>query len=159
MNTKFQDSQGREYDARITLGTAIAIKRETGINLSDIGDGSVLDRISNDPELLVGVLWLAVRDSAAQHQITPEQFGESLGGDTLHAAVQSLLNAIVLFSPPSARTALQKMVDLSRQTQTLAGQRVEDALTHVTPEMILTASSGAGSSPEKSASATPAPAP
>jgi hypothetical protein len=159
VKTSFQDSHSRKYEVVVTLGTAIAIKKQTGVNLSDIGDGSVLDRISNDPELLVGVLWCAVQASAIEHQLTPEQFAASLGGDTLSTAVEALLNAIVLFSPPSARTALRKMVDLSRQTQALAGQRVETALESVTPEMLLTASAGVGNLQESSASATPSPAP
>lgn len=155
----FQDTDGRQYTAEVTLATAIALKKQHGIVLQDLANGELLARLDDDPELLVNVLWLVVETSAKTHGITAAEFGAALGGDALATAVDALLQAFVNFSRPSARKPLQSILDKSREVQELAGQKVIAALEMVTPETLLTSLTGAGGSPASPDAAILSPAP
>jgi len=141
---KFADAKGREYECRVTLQTAINLKSQADFNLNDIGKTDLLERLTNDPELLVNVLWVIVEKSAKANQVDQEEFAASLGGDTLAAAVDAMMDSIVSFFQPSRRTALKMMLDKGREVESLAGQQLRAAMEKTTPEMILIALNSAG---------------
>ena len=134
----FRDVNGREYLCVVNLATVISLKQRHGININDIGQGDLLTRIANDPELLVNMLWACCEGSAKSLGVDEIQFAQSLGGDSLESAIDSMLDAIILFFPPLKRGAMTRLMDKSRQVQRLASERAMTAIEELTPEQILT---------------------
>lgn len=141
----FRDSSGREFVCVVNLSTVIELKRRHGINVNDIGQGDLLARIANDPELLVNMLWTCCEGSAKSLGFDEIQFAQSLGGDSLENAVDAMLDAIILFFPPLKRGAMMKLIEKGRLVQRLASERAMTAIEALTPEQILTSYSSAGS--------------
>lgn len=152
---KFRDSKGREFQAAVNLQTVVDLKETAGFDLNEIITGNALERLTTDPQLLVSVLWVACEESIEAHGITePKDFARGLGGDTLAAAMDALLEAIVLFFPPSQRTALAAILDKGREVERLAGEKLRQAVSQIDPEAVLTSSGTAIGSPESPAVAT-----
>lgn len=93
------------------------------INLTDIirmEDGKppnmeILERLTNDPSLLVDVLYAVCKDEADRHGITPEQFGYSMGGEAVESATAALLEEILDFFPEARRRIIRPMLQARRR--------------------------------------------
>jgi len=115
-----------------------------GINLTDIirlDDGSppdmkILERLTNDPSLLVDVLFAICKDEADRQGIPPEQFGYSMGGETVEKATAVLLEEILDFFPEARRRIFRPMLQAKRRlAERLAvnlGEAVEARLNQLT---------------------------
>lgn len=152
---KFTDESGREYESRVTVATAIALKNRLEINLAEIAGGDLLERLEADTELLVNVLWLTVEKSAVALGVSQDEFADSLRGDVFRAAVDAMLGAIADFFPGPKRALLNELLAKSRRVDELATERAAAAVNRLTPEAILTSLSSVSSRPASSASSEP----
>ena len=75
----------------------------------------MIDKIANDPCLLVDILWVLVQDQARTLNVTDEQFGTALAGDAIESATKAFLDELVDFFPGAKRLFLQKAVGLARK--------------------------------------------
>lgn len=109
--TSFRDSTGREFHCTLNTAAVAEIQRSLSIDIRSVIDGTIDidDRLSGGAKL-IGMLWIASETSATEQGVTPDDFGESLGGDSLDDAVDALLQAIVSFLPRSQRPALQAVL-------------------------------------------------
>lgn len=105
--TKFADSKGREWILAVNVGAIKRVRAAADIDLADLTQAT-MDRLADDPCLLVDVLWVLVEKDAVQRKVEQEDFGESLVGDPIEAAVNALLEAITLFFPERRRFLLQR---------------------------------------------------
>ena len=98
-----------------------------GVDLVDaIDEGRLLTRLADDPALLVDTLFVCVMDEAEKRGVTDEQFGESLGGDTLGGAIHALTWEIVDFFPPEKREMLGALLRKTEATApAMAGMLAE----------------------------------
>jgi len=120
MAPSFTDSAGRTWTLRIDIAAARRIRERLAVDILDLNLG--MDRLSNDVILMVDVLWLLVEQQAEQQKVTDEQFGQSLHGDVLGAAIDAYLEALLAFCPPRQRQLLTSMKTLSQEsTETLMG--------------------------------------
>jgi hypothetical protein len=169
---QFLDAAGRKWTLTVTAGTIKTVRSEAGIDLAD-HTGATLDRLANDPVLLVDTLWLLVRDQARGRDLTDRDFGEGLVGDAIDAASAALEEAICDFFPQARRLILRRLADTAarvrRRTADLAIARLadptmEDRITSAIEAQMnraidrLTPLPSAGASPESSGS-TPTPEP
>ena len=119
----FKDNRGRPWEIALNVLQMKRVRAALGIDLVNVitldRDGAVkvdlVDRIANDPCLLVDILWVLVEERAKAAGVTDEQFGESLAGDSIEAATRAFLDELVDFFPGPKRLFLGKAVDLSRK--------------------------------------------
>ena len=136
----FKDNSGREWDVAINVATVKRVKDLLGVNLfallSDRLKG--LGELLADPVRFVDVLYVIVKPQADAAGVTDEQFGGSLGGDTLQAAAEAFLEALGAFMPTVAgREALRAVLEKGRQALDLLGARTTAAVAALDAEALV----------------------
>ena len=119
----FKDREGREWQVVLNVFQMKRVRAALGIDLVNVieldREGNVkvelIDRIANDPCLLVDILWVLVQDQARTLNVTDEQFGTALAGDAIENATKAFLDELVDFFPGAKRLFLKKAVDLARK--------------------------------------------
>lgn len=118
----FTDARGRSWPLTMNVNTVRRVKAACGVDLLDLVTltGSevktdTLDRLADDPCLLVDVLFEIVRPAANDCNVTPEAFADALDGDAIEAATVALLEAVIDFFPSAKRRALKAMLAASRR--------------------------------------------
>ena len=119
----FKDNAGRTWSVTLNVLQMKRIRAHLGIDLVNVitldAGGKVkvdlVDRIANDPCLLVDILWVCVEDEAKAAGVTDEEFGRALAGDAIDEATKALLDELVDFFPGAKRLFLKKAVELSRK--------------------------------------------
>lgn len=119
----FKDRNGRSWQIALNVYEMKRIRAALGIDLVNVielgKDGTVrvdmIDRIANDPCLLVDILWVLCDDQAKEEGITDVDFGCALAGDAIEAATKAFLDELVDFFPGAKRLFLKKAVDLARK--------------------------------------------
>src|SRR5690606_36486963 len=95
----FKDSEGREWAIAINVATARRVKDLAGVDLLSASDGKLLHELADDPMLLANVLWAIVQPQAQSREVSDEQFGQALGGESIDKATTALLQELVDFFP------------------------------------------------------------
>ena len=119
----FKDNAGRTWSVTLNVLQMKRIRAHLGIDLVNVitldAGGKVkvdlVDRIANDPCLLVDILWVCVEEEAKEAGVTDEQFGCALAGDSIDDATKAFLDELVDFFPGARRLFLKKAVELSRK--------------------------------------------
>ena len=119
----FKDNAGRTWSVTLNVLQMKRIRAHLGIDLVNVitldAGGKVkvdlVDRIANDPCLLVDILWVCVEDEAKAAGVTDEEFGRSLAGESIEEATRAFLDELVDFFPGAKRLFLAKAVDLARK--------------------------------------------
>lgn len=130
----FVDKEGRNWQVSVTVST---IKRVRGICKVDLNsivevdddnnlNTSLLNRLTDDPVLLVDVLYAVCKPEADKLGVTDEQFGEAMVGDVIANATAALLDEIVDFFPGTKRLAMQKILRAVRRFETATRQKLEE---------------------------------
>ncbi len=119
----FKDNGGRTWSVTLNVLQMKRIRARLGIDLVNVialdSGGKVkvdlVDRIANDPCLLVDILWVCVEGEAKEAGVSDEDFGRSLAGDAIEEATRAFLDELVDFFPGAKRLFLRKAVELSRK--------------------------------------------
>jgi hypothetical protein len=130
----FTDTAGRRWALVVTIPAARRVQEAVpGVNLLDIYDAKLWERLYVDPQTLVAVLYALLDPQIQRLDLSPEAFAEGLAGDVLDAAADALTQAIIDFFPNRQRPALQK----ARETTLAQIERMTAATVRVTesPEM------------------------
>ena len=126
--TKFRDSKNREWSVVINTGTIKKVRQALEVDLADPGQ-MTLDRLSDDPVLLVDALWLVCEAQAGAIGVNADDFGQSLVGDSIDQAVAAMVGAVADFFPARKRLLLQranaKTQEAMDRAQTLALEKLE----------------------------------
>lgn len=118
MSTRFTDRFGREFNCVVTVAEAEQLKKELQIDLGEISDGKLFDRLSTDWGAMVSVCWIVCQESiAAIPGLIPEDFGKGFNGDVLGAAFDAFWEAVADFFPPRRRAALREMIAKYKQVE------------------------------------------
>ena len=107
----FKDCEGRTWSVTLNVLQMKRIRANLGVDLVNVialdSGGKVkvdlVDRIANDPCLLVDILWVCVEEEAKAAGVTDEQFGRSLAGDAIEDATRAFLDELVDFFPGAKR--------------------------------------------------------
>jgi len=158
----FNDNAGRTWTITINVD---AIKRVRGllqVNLLDVIEGKLIDRLIGDPVLLCDVLYALVKPEAETKQITDEDFGRAMAGDSIDHATTALLEELVSFFPsPRDRANLQRVLEATWRVMDKARDVIEQRISSgeidkIAERALQTAMSSSGDSPV-SLESTPAP--
>jgi len=101
----FTDSTGRPWTLSLTLGTAMAVRDQLGVDLlqpesprkDDPGGEPLLTRLGTDEILLGEVLCVMLADQFERHQLSPAQVHAAFDGPTLLAAQQAFYEELIDF--------------------------------------------------------------
>ena len=132
----FHDNAGRNWTVTLNVATLKRIRALTGIDLINIisldehrkPNVELLERLSEDPILLVDMLYAACKPEADSQSVTDEQFGAAMAGDAIEHATNALLDELVSFFPDPKRKVLQKILDANRRFGETLKRKVEAEL-------------------------------
>lgn len=113
----FTDAAGREWSLVITIGTIRRVRELAGVDLMQIANGDLLQRLA-DPVLLADVLWAICKPQADAKGVAPDAFAEGLLGDAIEAATKAFLAEVIAFFPSQTRALLQRVLDAAETQQT-----------------------------------------
>ena len=164
---QFTDTKERVWDVELNVRQMKRVRDVLGIDLVNViqagKDGAVatdtLDRVANDPILLVDILWVLCEGQAKAAGVTDDDFGSSLAGDSISDATRAFLDELVDFFPGARRLFLKKAVDLARKYETENLEVLEKALNSPEFEERLKTSLQPPAASRESAESTPAPSP
>lgn len=100
----FYDDQERQWRLSINVAAVKRVRRvfsEEGEPF-DLLDPELPTMLANDPALLADLLWELV-DKSKNPDVTPEQFGEALGGNAIERAGEAFLEELFDFFPKGRR--------------------------------------------------------
>ena len=103
------DAQGRAWSTAVNVNTVKRAQQLTGVNLLQVFDGDLLNRLADDPVLLVNTLYAVCKPQAEERQVSEEAFGELLVGDAIEKAAEALVRGIIDFFPKGRRPVLDRL--------------------------------------------------
>ena len=164
---QFTDTKERVWDVELNVRQMKRVRDILGIDLVNViqagKDGAVatdtLDRVANDPILLVDILWVLCEGQAKAAGVTDDDFGSSLAGASISDATRAFLDELVDFFPGARRLFLKKAVGLARKYETENLEVLEKALASPEFEERLKTSLQPPAASRESAASTPAPSP
>ena len=143
----FNDSAGRTWEVTVNVGAVRRVRDLLGVDLMDVAGGDLLDRLADDPVLLVDVLYVLVKPQADAKGVSDEEFGRGMVGGVLDEAASALMKELLDFFPSAQRArALGKMA-----------RKIEAQQEAVTEAAAALAAMDGGSSGNSPASAEPTP--
>ena len=163
----FTDAKGRSWEIELNIRQMKRVRDILGVDLVNViqagKDGAVatdtLDRVANDPILLVDILWVLCEGQAKAAGVTDDDFGSSLAGDSISDATKAFLDELVDFFPGARRLFLKKAVDLARKYETENLEVLEKALASPEFEERLKTSLIPPAASRESAESIPTPSP
>jgi hypothetical protein len=126
---QFTDNAGRSWTVEINVAALKRVKGLTGVDLLEVLDGTLIERLIRDPVLLCDVLYAACKPEADRVGVSDEEFGRAMAGDAIALATEALLDEIVSFCPsPRDRAALGRVLAATRTAMDKARDLVEARL-------------------------------
>ncbi|TVQ33880.1 MAG: hypothetical protein EA376_01210 [Phycisphaeraceae bacterium] len=126
---QFHDNAGRAWTVEINVAALKRVKGLTGVDLLEVLDGTLIERLIRDPVLLCDVLYAACKTEADAKGVTDEEFGCAMAGDAIEHATEALLEEVVGFCPsPRDRAALGRVLKATRTAMERARDLVEARL-------------------------------
>ena len=161
----FKDNAGRTWTVDINVATLKRVRGLTGVDLMQVIEGTLIEKLIRDPVLLCDVVYAVCKPEADSAKVSDEDFGKAMAGDAIEAATTAVLEELVGFCPsPRDRANLGRVLQATRKVMDRARDLVEKKLDSGELDRLAdrllsgeaTAGSSSISAPESSAS-TPAP--
>jgi len=158
----FEDTEKRTWSIVVTVATIKRVKELAKVNLLDILDGDLIERLVRDPVLLCDAIFAICKPKADERKVSDEDFGRAMAGDAIDKASAALLEALTDFFPTARERAnLKRALDVTEKAIGKAHERIKERLDNIDLDNVIdsalkTANASSGSAPESSES-TPAP--
>jgi len=112
MMKAFNDGAGRTWTITLTLGTAMTVKEQLGVDLlqPEAGDPPLLTRLGTDEMLLGEVLCAMLQQQFETQGVTAEEVRNGFDGQTLLAAQKAFYEELIDFFQSRGRTDRAKAV-------------------------------------------------
>ncbi len=132
----FSDNIGRSWIINVNVGTIKRVRALCNVDLANIisiENGAVpkvdlLEKLASDPVLLVDVLYAICKEEADKLNISDEDFGRSMAGDSIEHATTALLDEVIDFFPVAKRQVFQKILNATRRFQNKSKQALQTFL-------------------------------
>lgn len=124
----FIDNAGRTWTVQVNVDAIRRVRDLAQVNLLEVIEGKLLERLLADPILLCDVIYCLCRPEAEARSVTDVDFGRAMAGDAIDGATTALLEELVGFFPQEKRRVLSKALAKLRQLQTAALAVVEQRL-------------------------------
>jgi hypothetical protein len=135
----FKDSEGREWELRLTVGALRAVRERTGVELGKViaSEKGIAELLFGNPETFATVLWVLIEKQVLNYRdkdgkgISEQDLAESLDGPTNERVVEAMMGAIADFSPRSSigkaiKERLPKLLERMDQSLTTEVNRMMD---------------------------------
>jgi hypothetical protein len=126
--TSFTDSQGRTWVLTVNVDAIRRVRQLTDVDLLEVVGGKLLEQLAEDPVLLCDVLFALCKPEADAKQVSDEDFGRAMAGDTIEQATTALLEALADFFPGRKgellKQAAAKLDQLQARVLDHAGERL-----------------------------------
>ncbi|MGC4004698.1 MAG: hypothetical protein QM811_16890 [Pirellulales bacterium] len=125
----FVDSVGRHWTIAINIAAAKRVRNRVDVDLYKLVDGALtsLTDLLGDPIRLVDVIYVLCEEQATAQSISDEDFGRSLAGDVIDAAVDAFMAALIDFFPD--RRTRETLTKVLATAKALRNQILDRALT------------------------------
>jgi len=125
----FTDNEGRSWTVEVNVAALKRVKGLAGVDLLEVLDGALIERLIRDPVLLCDALYAVCKPEADEKGVSDEDFGRAMAGDAIEHATAALLDEIVSFCPsPRDRAALGRVLAATRTAMDKARDLVEARL-------------------------------
>lgn len=111
----FADAAGRNWILTITIGGAMRVRDELGIDLLKGETETTVLELAGDPLNLCAIVWLLVADQAEKANVDRDSFWSSMVDDSIEAATFAFLDALIDFFPKRRQAALRRVVEKMRE--------------------------------------------
>lgn len=132
----FIDNAERTWSLSVNVAAIKRVRAFCDINLLDIitldsenrPDAGLLERLSGDPVLLVDVLYAVCKPEADARNVSDEEFGQAMSGDSIELATRALLEEIVDFFPQGKRRVFQKVLTATRRFEEATAKKLQELM-------------------------------
>jgi hypothetical protein len=113
----FKDALGTEWTIDLKFGTVKRVKEVAELDLLDLDEGRLLEKLLDDAFTFVNALYVACKPQADERGITDEQFGGRLSGDTIELARKAFMEELIAFFPSRKRKILAEALATAEKIQ------------------------------------------
>jgi hypothetical protein len=124
----FSDNAARTWTVQINVDAIKRVRDLAKVNLLEVIEGKLLERLISDPVLLCDVIYSVCQPQADSQSLTDVDFGRAMAGDAIDGATTALLEELVDFFPQGKRRVLAKALVKLRKLETAALAAVEARL-------------------------------
>jgi hypothetical protein len=124
----FNDNAGRTWTVTVNVDAMKRVKSLLSVNLMEIVEGKLLERLVSDPVLLCDVIYAVCKPEADAKAVSDEDFGRAMAGDAIDLATTALLEELVDFFPLARRRLLRKALEKLRKLESMALSAAETRL-------------------------------
>ena len=124
----FADNAARTWTVQVNVDAIKRVRDLAGVNLLEVIEGKLLDRLVSDPVLLCDVIYAVCKPEADAKNVVDADFGRAMAGDAIDAATTALLEELVDFFPQARRKVLGKALGKLKALETAALNAVETRL-------------------------------
>lgn len=114
----FKDLSGQEWLVSLNIGICRKVLAITGLDFANAHDGKAVSEIQAYDGKMVQVLWVLLEDQATKRGIDEDAFAMLLDGNVLEEAQGAIEAAILGFTRPERRAAMQAILDKKREAIT-----------------------------------------
>jgi len=149
----FTDNAGRVWTVAINVNAIKRVRALANVNLLEVIEGTLLERLIRDPVLLCDVVYAVCKPEADKIGVSDEEFGQAMAGDAIDQATKTLLEELVGFSPSrQARINLQRILEttwrvMNKAHEAVAARIDSGEIERAAEQLLATSSSSSGSSP------------
>ena len=156
----FKDNVEREWCVEINVSTVRRVRDVLEVDLLDVFDGKMLEKLARDPVLLVDVVYVLCQPQAAEKSVTAEEFGRAMAGEAIDNATKALMGELVDFFPNAhVRDSLQTILHAQERIQSKGNDVLKanltdeaiDALVAAAIKSLVSAGNSSGDAPGSSA--------
>lgn len=154
----FTDNASRVWTVAINVNAIKRVRALANVNLLEVIEGTLLERLIRDPVLLCDVVYAVCKPEADKVGVSDEEFGQAMAGDAIDHATKALLEELVGFSPSrQGRANLQRILEttwrvMEKAHEAVAARIDSGEIERAAEQLLATSSSSSGSSPASSAS-------
>lgn len=120
--SSFKDSAGRVWQIDLTVDVLRKIKKTLGVDL--LRDAKILTQIDTDVLAVIDMIFVAVMEQAEKLNVTDEDFGRSLGGESVERAVEAFAEALIDSFPAARKAAMRATWKRLRELQARESERM-----------------------------------
>ena len=127
----FTDNAERSWNIAINVAAVKRVRDLTGVDLLEIVDGTLIEKLIRDPILLCDIVYAVCKPQADERDpaVSDEEFGRAMAGDAIEHATTALLDELVSFCPsPRDRKNLGQVLEATNRVMDRARDLVEQKL-------------------------------
>ena len=134
---QFKDNAGRTWTVDINVATLKRVRGLTGVDLMQVIEGTLIEKLIRDPVLLCDVVYAVCKPEAdaATPRVSDEEFGKAMAGDAIEAATGAVLDELISFCPsPRDRANLGRVLQATNRVLDKARDLTEKRIQTLTSE-------------------------